>query len=136
MPTATKAPARLKLKASGAAARRRQSPANELRDLRRRHSLSQALLARLLDVSLRTLSGAESGAAASAAIPPRMRRSLTQVARLCAALTEAMRPAFVGQWLDRPNELLGCLKPVEAIERGQLDLVWQVAEGLRSGSHL
>ena len=25
------------------------------------------------------------------------------------------------------------LKPVEAIKRGQIDLVWQVVEGLRSG---
>jgi hypothetical protein len=28
------------------------------------------------------------------------------------------------------------IKPVEAIERGQLDLVWQIAEALRSGSQL
>jgi hypothetical protein len=65
-----------------------------------------------------------------------MRRSVTQVARLCDALGEAMQPAFVGQWLDQPNEMLGNLKPVESIERGQIDLVWQIAEGLRSGSHL
>ena len=38
--------------------------------------------------------------------------------------------------LDQPREHLAGLKPVEAIERGQLDLVWQVAEGLRSGSLL
>lgn len=68
--------------------------------------------------------------------PPKLRRSVTQVVRLCDALTEAMQPAFVGRWLDQPNEMLGTLKPVEAIERGQLDLVWQVAKGLRSGSRL
>jgi transcriptional regulator with XRE-family HTH domain len=100
--------------------------------LRQRHGLSQALLARLLDVSLRTVSGAESGAAA----PAQLRRNLTQVSRLCEALGEAMDPDFVGHWLDQPNEMLGGLKPVEAIERGQLDLVWQVVEGLRSGSSL
>jgi len=65
-----------------------------------------------------------------------MRRSVTEAARLCDALGEAMQSAFVGQWLDQPNEMLGGLKPVEAIERGQIDLVWQVVEGLRSGSHL
>jgi hypothetical protein len=47
-----------------------------------------------------------------------------------------MQPPFVGSWLDQPSELLAGLKPVEAIERGQLDLVWQVVEGLRSGSLL
>jgi hypothetical protein len=55
---------------------------------------------------------------------------------MCDALAEAMQPTFVGQWLDQPNEMLGNLKPVEAIERGQIDLVWQVVEGLRSGSQL
>ena len=47
-----------------------------------------------------------------------------------------MRPTFVGPWLDQPNEMLGSLKPIEAIERGQIDLVWQVVEGLRSGAQL
>jgi hypothetical protein len=32
--------------------------------------------------------------------------------------------------------MLGDLKPVEAVERGQIDLLWQVVEGLRSGSLL
>jgi DNA-binding XRE family transcriptional regulator len=99
---------------------------------RHRHGLSQGLLARLLDVSLRTASGLES----SATPPAQLRRSLTQVIRLCSALAEAMQPPYVGHWLDEPNEMLGGLKPVEAIERGQIDLVWQVVEGLRTGSPL
>ena len=52
------------------------------------------------------------------------------------ALREAMQPAYVGRWLSEPNEMLGGLKPVEAIERGHIDLVWHVVEGLRSGSPL
>ncbi len=56
--------------------------------------------------------------------------------RLCSALADAMSPSFVGVWMDSPNEMLGGLKPVEAIERGQVDLVWRVAEGLRDGSYL
>ena len=104
----------------------------DLRALRRRHGLSQALLARLLDASLRTVSGLESGSVA----PARLRRNLTQINRLCGTLSEAMDSGYVGPWLDEPNEMLGGLKPVEAIERGQIDLVWQVAAGLRSGSQL
>jgi len=99
------------------------------RTLRQQYGLSQALLARLLDVSLRTVSGLESGSAATA-------RNLIQVNRLCGALAEAMKSGYVGRWLDEPNEMLGGLKPVEAVERGQIDLVWQVVEGLRSGSPL
>ena len=115
-----------------AAPRARQAPRNELRELRHRYGLSQALLSRLLDVSLRTISGAES----AATVRPQVRRSVTQAVRLCDALAEAMQPAFVGQWLEQPNEMLDNLKPLEAIERGQIDLVWQVVDGLRSGSQL
>jgi hypothetical protein len=53
-----------------------------------------------------------------------MRRSVTQTLRLCDVLAEAMQPSFVGHWLDQPNQMLDNLKPVEAIERGQIDLVW------------
>jgi transcriptional regulator with XRE-family HTH domain len=103
---------------------------NEVRMLRKRYGLSQTLLSRLLDISLRTASGVESGRVA----PSRVRRNLTQVSRLCEALGEAVDSTHVGQWLNEPNEMLGGLKPVEAVERGQLDLVWQVVEGLRTGS--
>jgi transcriptional regulator with XRE-family HTH domain len=120
------------MKTTARTSRKKQVAGNMLRQLRHRYDLSQVLLSRLLDVSLRTVSGAES----AAAVPPQIRRSATQVARLCDALAEAMEPAFVGEWLSEPNEMLGHLKPVEAIERGQIDLVWQVVEGLRSGSQL
>ena len=99
---------------------------------RQRFVFSQELLARLMDVSVRTVSAAESCASAPAAL----RRVVTQTSRLCDALAEAMAPAFVGHWLDEPNEMLDGLKPVEAIERGRIKLVWQVVEGLRSGSQL
>jgi DNA-binding transcriptional regulator YiaG len=112
--------------------RTRSAPGGEVRATRLCYGLSQSLLARLLDASLRSVSAAESGATA----PAPLRRNLTQVTRLCEALAESMEPAYVAQWLDRPNEMLRGLKPVEAIERGQLDLVWQVADGLRSGSQL
>ena len=112
--------------------RRLRTPVNELRTARQRYGLSQTLVARLLEVSLRTVSAAES----HSAVPPRLRRNLTQLIRLCQALAQAIEAAFVGRWLDEPNELLNNLKPLEAIERGQIDLVWQVAEGLRSGSPL
>jgi hypothetical protein len=79
---------------------------------------------------MRTVSASES----AVVVPSQLRRSFTQTSRLCVALAEAMDASFVGHWLDQPNEMLAGLKPVEAIERGQIDLVWQVAEGLRSGS--
>ena len=113
----------------GKPARGGSTGGNEVRVLRKRYGLSQGLLARLLDVSLRSVSGAES----RGDMPVQLRRSFTQVSRLCDALGEVMEAGFVGEWLDRPNEMLGGLKPVEAMERGRLDVVWQVVEGLRAG---
>ena len=110
----------------------RRSSVNEVQSLRQRYRLSQNLLARLLDVSLRTVTGLESGEIDL----KQFRRNLTQFTRLCDALAQAMDAAYIGHWLDEPNEMLTDLKPVEAIERGQIDLVWQVVEGLRSGSSL
>lgn len=104
-----------------------------LREFRQRFAVSQALLARLLGVSLRTVSGLETGGAEASDL---VRRNFTQASRLCEAAAEAVQPGYLGQWLDEPNEMLGGLKPVEAVERGQIDLVWQVVEGLRSGSPL
>jgi DNA-binding XRE family transcriptional regulator len=105
---------------------------SEVQSLREQYAISQALLARLLDVSLRTVSAAEK----SPATPLQLRRNLTQASRLCKALAEAMEPSFLGHRLDQPNEMLAGLKPVEAIERGQIELVWQLVEGLRTGSPL
>jgi hypothetical protein len=85
----------------------------------------------MLDVSLRTVSSIEPGQA-----PPRFTRALVQATRLCQALSEVVDRAYISRWLTDPNEMLAGLKPIEAIERGQIDLVWQVVEGLRTGSGL
>jgi transcriptional regulator with XRE-family HTH domain len=98
--------------------------------LRKKYAISQSLFARLLDVSVRTASALESGSVPAA----RAARRLTELQRLCQALAEVGKPTYIGTWLQIPNEMLAGLKPVEAIERGKIDLVWQVVEGLRSGS--
>jgi transcriptional regulator with XRE-family HTH domain len=129
MPTAIK---HLRARARKPSRPPKKAAESNVRMLRKRFALSQELLSRLLDVSLRTASGIEAGTVPAA----RVRRNLAQVSRLAEALGEAMDPGHVGQWLAEPNEMLGGLKPVEAVERGQIDLVWQVIEGLRTGSPL
>jgi DNA-binding XRE family transcriptional regulator len=99
---------------------------------RKRYGVSQMLLARLLDVSVRTVSGIDSGTITQM----KVQRNKTQIARLFETLEEAMNAGYIGTWIEQPNEMLDGLKPVEAIERGKIDLVWQVAEGLREGSPL
>ena len=98
--------------------------------LRKKYAIPQSLFARLLDVSVRTASALEAGTTPTT----RATRRLTELLRLCQALEEVGKPTYIGTWLQLPNEMLAGLKPVEAIERGHIDLVWQVVEGLRSGS--
>jgi len=97
----------------------------DLRALRKTYALPQLLTERLLEAFQR--SAESSGSAAS---------PIRQLGELCQALADVMVPSYVGQWLDNPNEMLGGLKPVEKIERGRIDHVWQVVDGLLSGSLL
>lgn len=39
----------------------------------------------------------------------------------------------IPEWLQTPNEGLGRLKPIELIERGAIDRIWETIFFLRSG---
>ena len=39
----------------------------------------------------------------------------------------------IGPWLGQPNEAFAGLKPIEVIERGEVDRIWQMIFYLRSG---
>ena len=104
------------------------SPVQKLRnDL----GLSRAEFARLMGASERSLSDWESGE------EPRQAhaRLLTQLLRLHATASTVMKPEFVGTWLRTPLDALGGLKPMEAIERGELDRVWRLLFAVESGGH-
>jgi hypothetical protein len=55
-------------------------------------------------------------------------------------LTEALRALFddkaLGKWFDAPNPAFGGLKPIEVIERGQTDRLWQMIFELKAGTHV
>jgi DNA-binding transcriptional regulator YiaG len=55
-------------------------------------------------------------------------------------LTEALKGLFdskaLGAWFDAPNKALGGFKPVEIIERGESDRLWQMIFELQSGAHV
>ena len=97
--------------------------------MRQRLQLSQALFARLLPVSLRSLASLEGGAAPSEPVS----RRLTELQRLTNALTEVMKKESVGNWLQTPNPAFDELKPLEVIERGESDRIWAMIYFLRSG---
>jgi hypothetical protein len=44
-----------------------------------------------------------------------------------------MRAEFIGSWLKTPNEAFSGLKPIEVIERGEVDRIWRMIYELESG---
>ena len=110
------------------AARARKRAAHPVRKLREDFGLSQAAAARLMDVSLRTLAGWE--AAPPARVLP---RAVVGARRLLAALSEIMQSGHVAVWLEEPNPDLGGLKPLEAVERGEVDRLWALIYRVGSG---
>ena len=49
--------------------------------------------------------------------------------KLCLVL----KPAFIPEWLSIPNEEFEGLKPLEVIERGEMDRLWDMIFYLESG---
>lgn len=49
------------------------------------------------------------------------------------ALAEVITKDAIAEWLETPSEALDGLKPLEVIERGEVDRIWQMVYALRSG---
>jgi hypothetical protein len=82
-----------------------------------------------LPISERQLATIEKRGTAS---EPTQRR-LQEVKRIVDALSEVMDNKSIGGWMLQPNEAFGGLKPLEVIERGESDRIWQLIFHLRSG---
>ena len=97
--------------------------------LREKLTLTQPQFARLLSTSVRTLVTLESGK-----IPTEtLARRLTELERLTNSLSEVIRKDSLGQWLQTPNRSYNGSKPIEVIERGESDKLWEMIFLLRSG---
>jgi len=98
-------------------------------ELRSRLELSQDVFARLFPISTRSLATIESGETPSEAVC----RSITELRRIVDAIAEVTTPETIGQWMTTPNDAFNGLKPLEVIERGEVDRIWQMIFVLRSG---
>lgn len=98
-------------------------------DVRSGLGVTRELFARLTGFSVRATTGWEAGRPIS---EPGLRR-VKEMARLRAALADGMREEFIPQWLETPCEGLGGLKPVEVLERGEVDRLWRVVLLIGSG---
>jgi DNA-binding transcriptional regulator YiaG len=91
--------------------------------------LSRQDFARLTGFSVRKIADLEKGVATKASTDQR----LAELSRLQQGLSGIMDAEFVGEWLRMPNDAFGGLKPMEVIERGEVDRLWRMIYLLEAG---
>jgi transcriptional regulator with XRE-family HTH domain len=97
--------------------------------IRAQLGLNRETFARLVPVSTRTLAAIEAGQTPGEGVA----RKLTEIERLVDALSNVIRGDEIGPWLIRPNDAFGGLKPLEVIERGEIDRLWRMAYEVGTG---
>lgn len=97
--------------------------------LRQRFHISRKLFSRLTGFSERAIADWERSKTLSGPSLLKMR----EIARLHAALCTVMREEFISEWIDTPNPAFDGLKPVELIERGEVDRMWRMVFEVGSG---
>ena len=100
-----------------------------VRDIRSSLGVSRKIFSRLIGFSERSIADWEAGKSLAPGSQARMR----EIVRLHGALAKVMDPSFVGTWLETPNEAFDQLKPLEVIERGEMDRIWRMIFFLESG---
>ncbi len=135
---ATRVSAKAPRRSSKKTARRRSPPADPagvgkpaLRTLREAYGMSREKFSRLSGFSIRSQATWESG---SKAPSDQAATRLAELTRLHRALAAVMRPDSIAAWLDTPNPAFEGLKPVEVVERGQIDRLWKMIFLLESGA--
>jgi DNA-binding transcriptional regulator YiaG len=108
---------------------KRKEHGEQLADLRKKLGISQKILAQLTASSQRAVARWESGEK-----PGEMaKRALTELQRLCRSLSEVMKKDFIAEWLATPNPSFDDFKPLEIIERGEIDRIWRMIYDLEAG---
>jgi len=98
-------------------------------ELRDRLQMPRVVFGRVVNVAERTIAKVE----AKAQQVEKLRRPYNEVYRLYQALSEVVEPDSLGAWFTNPNEAFDGLKPIEVIERGEIDRLWEMVFRLRSG---
>ena len=101
----------------------------DVRAVRKKIGLTRDKFARMTGFSVRTIAAWEGGSALRGAA-----QRMAEMSRLQDALSRVMKHDFIATWLATPNEGFGGLKPLEVIERGELDRIWRMIYLLESGT--
>lgn len=102
----------------------------ETAEVRNSFGLTQAEFTQLIGHSLRSVAAWEHGKTPY----PAAQQRLKELRRLHAALKEIVKPRVIHEWLTKPNAIFGGLKPIEVIERGEIDRIWEMIFLMRSGT--
>ncbi len=98
-------------------------------ELRDRLGMTRAMFGRIVNVAERTIAKVESGEET----PAKLKRPYNEVYRLWEALSELVDPPTLGDWFQAPNASFDGLKPIEVIERGEIDQLWNMVFELQTG---
>lgn len=97
-------------------------------ELRDRLGMPRQMFGRIVNVAERTIAKVESGDSAD-----KLKRPYNEVYRLWEALCELVDPESLGLWFQTPNDSFDGLKPIEVIERGEIDRLWDMVFELQTG---
>jgi transcriptional regulator with XRE-family HTH domain len=92
--------------------------------------LSRKLFSRLAGFSERAIAGWETGEPIS---DPGARR-IRELERFQERLAEVIEPESIALWLVTPNDAFDALKPLEVVERGEIDRLWNMIFYVESGA--
>jgi transcriptional regulator with XRE-family HTH domain len=98
-------------------------------EVRQKLGVTRKTFARLTGFSERAIANWESGATPD---EPGLRR-IRETERFQERLAEVVQPGSIPTWLDTPNKAFDGLKPLEVIERGEIDRLWSMIFYLESG---
>jgi hypothetical protein len=100
-----------------------------LRLYRMKFKMPQPFVVRLTGFSPRSVAKWSEGVLPS----PKQEKALVEMDRLLGALARVIQPAQIGQWLKSPNPAFDGSTPLQIVERGEIDRVWQMLFDLESG---
>ena len=93
-----------------------------VRGIRQKFGVSQEEMARVTGYSTRSVAGWESGQLVSDSA----RQKLIETDRLRSALSQIIPEGQLGEWLRTPNAAFEGQTPIQIIERGESDRIWQM----------
>jgi len=91
--------------------------------------MPRPVFGRVVNVSERTIAKVESETDTA----EKLKRPYNEVYRLLEALDGVIEANSLGSWFQEPNAAFDGLKPMEVIERGEIDRLWNMVYVLGSG---